>query len=205
MVVKSNKWTSFFASREREYYLLSPLQSQFSSSSSSISYGIILYSMIPTRQWENDLKTVRHTAINTLTLFRLMVPLEDGVTTYCSGATIEQKWKQNSYPTIYNTTTLHKKQGRIQRIYHFRVKRFWTFFLVPTLSCNLSLSSFNYGTMSSPKLQIRLACYREKIFFIPFSITIPPIFSCALFIYELTVPKPFILECFKLRTVSINT
>lgn len=91
MVVKSKKWTSFFASREREYYLLSPLQSQFSSSSSSISYGIILYSMIPTRQWENDLKTVRHTAINTLTFFRLMVPLEDGVTTYCSGATIEQK------------------------------------------------------------------------------------------------------------------
>lgn len=57
----------------------------------TISYGIILYSMIPTWQWENDLKTVRHIAINTLIFFRLMVPLEDGVTTYCSGPTIEQK------------------------------------------------------------------------------------------------------------------
>lgn len=58
-----------------------------------------------------------------------MVPLEDGVTTYCSGPTIEQKWKQNSYPTIYNTTMLHKKQGRIQRQFTISVwKDFEHFF-----------------------------------------------------------------------------
>lgn len=123
MVIKSQKCTSLF-----EYYLLFHLQRWDEEKKElTINYGIILYSMIPTLQWENDIKTVRHTAINTLTFSRLMVPLEDGGPTYC-------KWSHNWIKTklvphnLYYYKTEQKAKQNSKTIYHFRVKRFLIFF-----------------------------------------------------------------------------